>query len=142
MGRKVKPLHLTDAERAELEKGFKSHKASTFSRRCHIILLKSEGRSSKDIAQIFDITDQAVNNWVKRYRKSGIAGLQTRPGRGRKPILNKEEDEAKVKAAIKKERQRIKHVKEELEQELNKNFSVLTLKRFLRNLSADGNESA
>ena len=142
MGRKPKPLHLSDAERAELEKGIKSRKASTFSRRCHIILLKSEGRSSKDIAQIFDITDQAVNNWVKRYRKSGIAGLQTRPGRGRKPILNKEEDEAKVKAAIKKERQRIKHVKEELEQELNKKFSVLTLKRFLKNLSADGNESA
>ena len=142
LGRKPKPLHLSDAERAELEKGIKSRKAFTFSRRCHIILLKSEGRSSKDIAQIFDITDQAVNNWVKRYRKSGIAGLQTRPGRGRKPILNKEEDEAKVKAAIKKERQRIKHVKEELEQELNKNFSVLTLKRFLKNLSADGNESA
>lgn len=43
---------------------------------------------------------------------------------------------------IKKEPQRIKHVKEELEQELNKEFSVLTLKRFLKNLSADGNESA
>jgi len=142
LGRKSKLIELSKSERAALETGFKNRDSTIYSRRCHIILLKSEGRSSKEIAKIFGITDQSVNNWVKRYESSGLAGLQTRSGQGRKPILDKETDEAKVKAAVKKERQRLKLVKEELEQELNKSFSVLTLKRFLKNLSADGNESA
>ena len=142
MGRKAKVIKLTETERAELEKGFRDREAAIYSRRCHIILLKSEGRTSKEIATIFGITIQGVNNWVKRFEASRIAGLQTKPGQGRKPILNQAEDEAKVRAAIEKERQRIKHVKEELEQELNKEFSVLTLKRFLKNLAADGSESA
>jgi transposase len=141
MGRKVKVIELTDQERIELEKGYKNSGHAPFSRRCHIILLKSQGLSSKQIADIFQITIQPVNKWVKRYQALGISGLQTKPGQGRKPILDKEQDEAKVRAAIKKERQRLKFVKEDLEQDLDKKFSLLTLKRFLKNLSADGNAS-
>lgn len=141
MGRKVKVIELTDQERIELEKGYKNSEHALFSRRCHIVLLKSQGFSSKQIADIFQITIQPVNKWVKRYQALGISGLQTKPGQGRKPILDKEQDEAKVRAAIKKERQRLKLVKEDLEQDLDKKFSLLTLKRFLKNLSADGNAS-
>jgi transposase len=106
-----------------------------------MILLKHQGLTSQQIADIFGVTFQPVNSWVKRYVEHGIEGLKTKPGQGRKPILNKQEDEAKVKAAIKNERQRIKLAKESLEKDLGKSFSVLTLKRFLKNLSADGNES-
>ena len=141
MGRKAKKIDLTAVSKAELEKGFKYSKSKSFSQRCHIILLKNQGRTSKEVAEIFGITDQSVNNWCKRYLKSGLEGLKTKPGQGRKLILNQEQDEAKVKAIIKKERQRIKMAKEELEQELGKNFSISTLKRFLKKLGADGSES-
>jgi len=141
MGRKSKKIDLTAEERQALEKGYKHSKSKVFSRRCHIILLKSQGYTSQQIADIFGTTFQPVNSWCKRYLKDGIKGLQTKAGQGRKPILNREQDEAKVKAAIKKERQRIKLAKEALEKDLGKSFSVLTLKRFLKNLSADGNES-
>lgn len=141
MGRKVKKIELTGAQKAELEKGFKESKSKAFARRCHMILLKNQGRSSKEIGKIFGTTDQPVNSWCKKYLASGIKGLKTKPGQGRKLILNKEQDEAKVKAAIKKERQRIKMAKEELEQNLGKTFSISTLKRFLKKLSADGKES-
>ena len=107
MGRKVKVIKLTEQERANLEKGYRNSQNAQFSRRCHIILLKSEGFTSEQIADIFQTTIQPVNSWVKRYEASGIAGLQTKSGQGRKPILNKEQDEAQVKAAIKKERQRL-----------------------------------
>lgn len=70
-----------------------------------------------------------------------MEGLKTKPGQGRKPIFNKETDESKVRQAVKKERQRLALVKEELEQELGKGFSKKTLRRFLKNLSADGSES-
>lgn len=106
-----------------------------------MILLKNQGLTSQQIADIFGVTFQPVNSWIKRYLSDGIEGLKTKSGQGRKPILNKEQDEAKVKAAIKNERQRIKLAKEDLEKDLGKSFSVLTLKRFLKNLGADGNES-
>ena len=139
MGRKVKKLDITEAERIKLERGYKEEKG-TFSRRCHIILLKSRGKSSQAIAHIFGITDQSVNSWVKRYRKEGIDGLRTKPGRGR-PSTFRPTDEKVVKEIVKKERQRLTRAKELLESQLNKEFSVQTLKRFLKNLSADGNES-
>ena len=141
MGRRAKKIDLTEAERTALEKGFKSSSSKSFSQRCHMILLKSQGRTSQEIADIFGVTFQPVNSWVKRYLESGIEGLKTRPGQGRKPILDKVQDGEKVKATIKKERQRIKLAKEELENDLGKKFSVLTLKRFLKNLGADTNES-
>lgn len=141
MGRKSKKIDLTQAEKFELEKGYKHSKSKVFSQRCHIILLKHQGLTSQEIADIFGTTFQPVNSWCKKYLKDGIDGLKTKPGQGRKAILNKKDDEAKVKAAIKKERQRIKLAKESLEKDLGKTFSVLTLKRFLKNLSADGNAS-
>jgi len=141
MGRKSKKIDLTEAEKSALEEGYKYSKSKVFSQRCHMILLKNQGWTSQQIAAIFGLTFQPVNSWCKKYIQSGIEGLKTKSGQGRKPILNREQDEAKVKAAVKKERQRIKLAKESLEKDLGKNFSVLTLKRFLKNLSADGNES-
>lgn len=131
---------LSSDERAALETGYKTSKSAIYSRRCHIILLKSEGLPSKQIASFLGITDQAVNNWVKRYRSDGLNGLNTKPGQGRKPILNKEQDAEKVRLAVQQERQRLKVAKDLLSQELNKDFSLLTLKRFLKHLTADGSE--
>lgn len=141
MGRKTKQLELSVEARAVLTRGYKQSKSAIFSRRCHIILLKSEGRSSKEIGQLLDMTDQAVNHWVKRYQARGIEGLQTKAGQGRKPILDEQTDADMVKSVVRQERQRLKVAKELLEQELGKDFSLLTLKRFLKNLSADGNAS-
>lgn len=140
MGRKAKFIELSTDQRAELEKGYRSGTA-TFSRRCHMILLKSENRTSKEVADIIGTNQISVNGWVKRFQTEGISGLKTKPGRGRKRILNEQLDGKKVKAAVKKERQRLKHAKDELEKDLGKTFSLKTLHRFLKNLSADGNAS-
>lgn len=50
--------------------------------------------------------------------------METRKGQARKTILTKEEDEAKIRLFIAKERQRLKHIKEDLEQDLEKKFSL------------------
>ena len=141
MGRKSKVVQLTSDQRAALEQGYKQSKSASFSRRCHIILLKSQGRTSEEIAKIVGTTIQPVNRWVKRFESKGIQGLQNKPGQGRKTILNLATDEERVRKAVQKERQRLRLVKEELEQDLEKEFSLLTLKRFLKKLSADGKES-
>jgi len=140
MGRKVKLLKLTEKERQALEQGYKNSGSGVFSQRCHIILLKSKHRSSKEIGDILGLTDQAVNNWVKRYESAGISGLLTKPSQGRKPILDPVLEQDKIRKVVESERQRLKNAKAILEQALDKKFSVKTLQRFLKNLGQDGNE--
>ena len=138
MGRKPKSLVLRELERAELENMYKNGKKQ-ISKRCHMILLKSENRSSAEIAKILMTNLQSVNNWLERYEKEGLKGLETKKGQGRKAILNKEEDEKIVRKMIERERQRLSQIKEEIEKETGKEFSMKTLKRFLKNLTAVGN---
>lgn len=135
----LKKIELSPTEREELLKGYNNGKKAAFRKRCHIILLKSGGRTSKDVGSIVGMHQVSVNNWLGRYENEGITGLETRAGRGRKPLLNEEEHKEKVKAAVKKERQRLKLAKDELERDLSVSFSLKTLKRFLKNLSAVGN---
>ncbi len=61
-----------------------------------------------------------------------MAGLETRPGRGRKAILQ-EQDLESVRQVVAQHRQRLSVAKTELEQALGKSFSQETLARFVKN---------
>jgi transposase len=137
---KITPIDLSEKERQALEKGYRDGKKHGYRKRCQLILLKSEGRSSQEVGQILGLCEIAVNNWVKRFLAEGIEGLETRPGRGRKPVLEKEVDFEQVREAVKQNRQRISIAREELQALLGKEFSTMTLKRFLKKTVAATNE--
>ena len=59
-------------------------------------------------------------------------GLKVAKGRGRKPILRQESDLPVVKKAVQDNCQQLRLAKEELQGELDKEFSLPTLKRFLK----------
>jgi transposase len=139
MGRIIK-IELSDNQRKELENGYRSGKSHAFRTRCQMVLLKSEGRKSEEIASFLGFCQQAVNNWLKRYKAEGINGLLVRMGRGRPAILSKTEDFEAIKKAVQKHRQRISIAKVELEDTLGKEFSGRTLSRYLKILSADTKE--
>jgi transposase len=141
MGRVIK-IELDDDQRKELEKGYRNGKSHAFRTRCQMILLKSEGRKSQEIASFLGFCQQAVNLWLKRYQNEGINGLLVRAGRGRPCILSRTEDLEAVKEAVKKHRQRISIARAELEETLGKEFSARTLSRYLKILTADINEFA
>lgn len=66
--------------------------------------------------------------------------MVTRAGRGRKPILDNSGEEAvKICETVRQERQRLSQAGEILEKELNKSFSLKTLKRFLKSITAATN---
>lgn len=136
---KIKVIELSKEQRIELETGYKNGKRHSFRQRCQMILLKSEKRTSLEIESILGSCEMVVNNWTKRYETEGIKGLQTRAGRGRKTIL-KEVDLEQVKKAVKANRQRISLAKAELEKSLGKEFSMNSLKRFLKKTTAAINE--
>lgn len=137
---KIRKIELSKEQRQVLESGLRSGKSHSFRLRCQLVLLKSEGRSSKEVASIVKVNPVTVNNWLSRYEAEGIAGLKTKPGRGRKLVLEPERDMEMVRQTVVEERQRLSQAKLLLEQQLGKEFSLKTLKRFLKKLSAATNE--
>ncbi len=136
MGRFIK-ITLDDKTRAALEDGNRRDQSHRFRQRCQIVLLKAQGRKSKEIAAIFGCGEKSVNDWLHRYRAEGINGLRTKAGRGRPSILSAETDAVPVRQAVMQHRQRISLAKAALEEDLGKEFSQRTLVRFLKNLTAD-----
>jgi len=106
---KIKILTLSESERAELRFGFRTGGSHCFRMRCRAVLLKSEGLSSVRVGEETEMTAQSVNGWVKRFETEGIKGLHTRPGQGRKPIMDCSDEDA-VRKAIESDRQRSKRV--------------------------------
>lgn len=136
---KTKVIELTAEQRGELENGYRNGKNHGFRKRCQMVLMKSQRRTTVQITEILGGCEMAVNNWLKRYEAEGIGGLEIRSGRGRKSIL-KAEDLETVKAQVKLARQRVSLAKAELEASLEKPFSLSTLKRYLKKTIVATNE--
>lgn len=130
---KTKIVTLSETQRQELEEGYRHGTSHAFRQRCHMILLKSEKRSALQVAAILGCCEMVVNTWLARYATEGLPGLHTRPGQGRTAILQPTDLE-QVKTAVKESRQRLAQVKEGLAQELGKQFSVSSLKRFVKKM--------
>jgi transposase len=139
MGRVNTPL-LTDAQRKELEHGFKRGLSHCFRMRCQSVLLKSAGHKSTYAASLTGMCAVSVNNWVARYNREGISGLHTKSGRGRKPLLSQTEDKPSILAAIKANRQRMRTAKAQWEAESGKKVCATTFKSFLKTLADAINE--
>ena len=121
----------------ELEDGYRHGKSHALRQRCHIVLLKQQGLSSKHITSLKDYPkhQSTINNWVTRYEKLGITGLKNKHGQGRKSILNPVLHRQKVEEIVKSERQRLDYAKSLIEQELDVKMNKKTLTRFLKTLS-------
>ena len=138
MGRVNTPT-ITFTQRKELEEGLRHGASHCFRMRCQSILLKSEGRKSKEVSQITGMCAVSINNWTKGYTEEGIAGLQTKSSRGRKPLISPTEDRAAILSAIKCNRQRMRTAKAQWETVSGKKVCDTTFKAFLKTLADDIN---
>ena len=138
---RIKVVVLSAEQRHALEQGALYHTAPSFRLRCQAILLKSQDgqpRTSSQIASELGCCTMSVNDWVARFEQEGMEGLKVKSGRGRRGLLQPEDLEA-VKAAVVKNRQQLRLAKAELEQELGREFGMLTLKRYLKKTVAASN---
>jgi transposase len=140
MGR-VNTPQLSKLQRDELELLVNTSSNASFRKRCQLILLKAQGRDSKDVGQIVGMSHVSVNSWLKRYKKEGITGLQIKEGRGRKSLIDKETDQASILAIVQAERQRLQTAKAEWEALSGKTVSKTTFRRFLKALAEPTNVS-
>ncbi|KAA6345217.1 hypothetical protein EZS27_007193 [termite gut metagenome] len=138
MGR-VNTPRLTSGQRQALNSGFKTGSSHCFRMRCQAILLKADGLSSQKAGRITCMSQVSVNSWLRRFNSEGILGLQTKVGKGRKPIIVESQDKASIWAAIKSSRQRLQTAKAEWEAQSGKKVSRATFRNFLKSLAEDIN---
>jgi len=62
-------------------------------KRLRTVLLARQGFTAPEIATCTGFSRRSVQEWVARYNREGLAGLETKPGRGRKPPLTPEEED-------------------------------------------------
>lgn len=62
-------------------------------KRLRTITLAARGYTANEIATCTGFSRRVVQTWVARYNGAGLAGLETKPGRGRKPPLTPEEED-------------------------------------------------
>ena len=144
MSRKNKFIEkLTEEQKCSLEKGYKTGKSFSFRRKCHAILLSHGGQTVTELSHFLEVSSISVYAWLKQWQSKGIKGLELKPGRGR-PCKLKLEDEQHVKTVktlVGNEPKNLNRVVAQLKSELGLDLSKKTLKRFLKNLNIDGNDS-
>ena len=62
-------------------------------KRLRTVLLAKQGFTAPEIATCTGFSRRMVQKWVERYNAEGLAGLETKSGRGRKPPLIPQQDE-------------------------------------------------
>jgi hypothetical protein len=135
---------LEEAARTALESLYKQSPNHPLRQRCQLVLLKATGRTSFDVGQVVGLCHVSVNSWLKRYQQEGIKGLETKPGRGRKPLLTVAADQAGVRAAVETNRQRIALAKAEWESQRATGEAAVgrdAFRAFLKVLVADTSAS-
>jgi DNA-binding CsgD family transcriptional regulator len=87
-GRKTSlTLRLTPAERQTLLAWQRSTTISAgLARRGRILLLLADGMTLTDIAATVGLSRRNTYKWIQRFMQDGLAGLDDKPGRGRRGL--------------------------------------------------------
>jgi len=75
---------LTAEQRRALEQ-VRRRAVGRVSQRAHMVLLNARGYSVAQIATIFEVGEDVVRDWLHRYQRQGLPGLDDRPRPGRPP---------------------------------------------------------
>jgi len=122
--------------------GYEKGEKRNFSRRCHSILLSDSEKKVMEIKSILGMkSTDSIRAWFRKWKKEGIEGLKDKPkpGRTRKLDINNEEHVQVVKRTAKAVVEKGEDLHAKIEEELSVKVSSRTLRRFLKNLTTDGN---
>jgi len=98
---KPKVLNLSDERLSSLRAFLRATRDAGEYKRGLAILLKAEGRSSKDISLRLSASRRSVCEWMRRYKLQGLEGLKSRPIPKKKSRLSEEEKGLIVETALK-----------------------------------------
>ena len=97
-----KPIHLTAAQRTDLEEVARARAfPADFVQRAKVVLLLAGGVSARTVASTLDISRPTIAKWRRRFLDDGIEGLASRY-RGRAPWRFTAQIRARVLAATRR----------------------------------------
>ena len=105
--------------------------------RAKCIMLLERGFSIPQLMEIFGVSRKTIYNWLSRWEEEGFSGLYNQKGRGRKPLLNKEQ-KATVKQWVKEEPKNLKKVVNKVPQEWSIKLHKETIKRIIKKFEMKG----
>jgi transposase len=93
IARPPKRLTITDAASIALglQDEIRRSEESRYDHRLHGVLLVAQGMSCSEVAGLLGDAPRSVENWVRRFEKSGLAGLREGEHPGRPQRLNPEQ---------------------------------------------------
>lgn len=101
--------------------------------RAKCINLLESGWSIPQLVKIFGVSRKTIYNWLTKWEREGLPGLYNQKGRGRKPLLNQEQ-EAQVKEWVKQEPKNLKKVVNRVQKEWSIKLHKETIKRIIKKL--------
>ena len=101
--------------------------------RAKCIILLEEGWSIAQVIKIFEVSRKTIYNWVSKWEKEGVLGLYNQKGRGRKPLLNQEQ-ENQVKEWVKQEPKNLQKVIDKIHKAWSIKLHKETVKRIIKKL--------
>jgi transposase len=78
---------------AELRQFIRREPRALIVRRLQAVLGALEGETSKNLVSRVQLSERIIREWVGRYNRQGLDGLEDRPGRGRKKALSDEQEQ-------------------------------------------------
>lgn len=94
------PLKVRGYEPAAIKKLLSADESFIVAIRLYLVYLVSLGHSSRQLAEIHNISFKQITTWVHRFEDEGIDGLKNRQGRGRKSQLSKSKMQAIKKLVL------------------------------------------
>lgn len=118
----VQNYKLSPTEKVIIEKAIKSDKRSQVRRRALALQLLDQGYGPSQVAKLVAVSRRTIYNWYEQFQAEGLAGLEDRPGRGRK------------RKATERYRQQVEAALEQQPRAYGYGFGIWTLKRLRSHL--------
>lgn len=115
----------------ELKQIRKNGKSAQERMKAEGILFSNDGKKSQKIADFFEVTHQTVFQWFRDFKTDGISSLKCSNGRGRKLLLQSDEQKEIIKKQINAYPHQPKKAFAHSMEELQLNINYETFKRFL-----------
>lgn len=122
---------LTEEQVADLTRAWKEDASHRVRCRAHAVLISNQGVSVAELCVVFDAADSTIRDWLDRWKRAGLDGLEDEDRSGRPPELDDDEQELAVELLEKYPRQPAR-VLEEIQAQTGKSISRRTLRRIAK----------
>lgn len=124
-------ITLAPDEYKALDEAYQHGEKPAFRRRAHAILLSHQGYTVNQISDVLDVRRNAVADWFRKWKASGLQGLTDNSREGRPPIFD-EDDLARLQELVEEHPHQAPVLHAKIQEETGKSCSRSTLRRALK----------